>query len=175
MKHLFLTGDIQIGKSTVINKTLELLKLTPGGFRTYFGPDRASPDKLLYMNSAAEPLIYHPDKAVVRFCNGAKPLVNVEKFNTLGTTLIRSAAESSPLILMDECGSLEKEALLFQREILACLNQTKPVLGVIKQDSRGWTDHIRNHPAVLLITVTKQNRDSLPSLLTSKLSRLIDV
>ena len=35
--HLFLTGSVQIGKTTALNKTLELLKVTPGGFRSYFG------------------------------------------------------------------------------------------------------------------------------------------
>jgi nucleoside-triphosphatase len=43
MKHIFLTGEIQIGKSTVIKKTLTLLKLEYGGFCTYFGSDRPSP------------------------------------------------------------------------------------------------------------------------------------
>ena len=41
--HLFLTGSVQIGKTTALNKTLELLKVTPGGFRSYFGEDRKSP------------------------------------------------------------------------------------------------------------------------------------
>ena len=27
--HLFLTGSVQIGKTTALNKTLELLKVTP--------------------------------------------------------------------------------------------------------------------------------------------------
>ena len=53
--HLFLTGSVQIGKTTALNKTLELLKVIPGGFRSYFGEDRKSPCRYLYMSSAAEP------------------------------------------------------------------------------------------------------------------------
>ena len=41
--HLFLTGSVQIGKTTALNKTLELLKVTPGGFSAYIGEDRKSP------------------------------------------------------------------------------------------------------------------------------------
>ena len=39
MKNLFLTGDIQSGKTTVLQKTLELLPpVTCGGFRTVSAP-----------------------------------------------------------------------------------------------------------------------------------------
>ena len=59
MTHIFLTGDIRIGKSTVIRKALLLLKPPDyagkpffGGFRTYFGPDRTDPDRFLYRRTA---------------------------------------------------------------------------------------------------------------------------
>ena len=35
--HLFLTGKVQIGKTTVVDKAIARLGVTPGGFRTYFG------------------------------------------------------------------------------------------------------------------------------------------
>lgn len=159
---IFLTGEIQVGKSTVITKTLSLLKVTPGGFKTYYGPDRGSPDRFLYLNSAAEPQVYSKEKAVVRFTQGNPPEVLTEKFDTLGAELIRTARINSKLILMDECGSLEREAFFFQKEILDTLDSDLPVLGVIKLISRGWTDRIRNHSEVTLLTVTAENRDNLP-------------
>ena len=52
--HIFLTGTVQIGKTTVIDKTLALLGVTAGGFRSYFGADRHCPSHhYLYMSSAA--------------------------------------------------------------------------------------------------------------------------
>ena len=41
--HVFLTGEIQVGKSTALDKTLSLLKLPYGGFRTYFGGRTGTP------------------------------------------------------------------------------------------------------------------------------------
>lgn len=35
--HLFLTGSVQIGKTTALNKTLELLKVTPAAFAPTLG------------------------------------------------------------------------------------------------------------------------------------------
>ena len=38
--HIFLTGDVQVGKSTIIKKTLAALKLRDiGGFRSISVPD----------------------------------------------------------------------------------------------------------------------------------------
>ncbi|AFQ43829.1 nucleoside-triphosphatase [Desulfosporosinus meridiei] len=165
--HIFLTGEIQIGKSTVINKTLDLLQITPQGFRTYFGPDRTQADRLLYLDSAAKPQTFNEEKAVVHFRAERPPEVLVKRFDGFGAQLIRRArADSeSALILMDECGSLESGAQVFQQEILAALDGNKPILGVVKLTSRGWTDQIREHAQVALLTVTRENRDRLPELL----------
>lgn len=170
---IFLTGEIQVGKSTIIAKTLKLLQITPGGFRTYFGLDRGSPDRLLYMNSAAELPIYKKKNAVVKFAKGKPPLVLTEKFDVFGGELIRQARANSKLILMDECGNFERDALAFQKEILDSLDSNIPVLGVIKLDSHGWTDKIRIHPKVKLLTITKENRDALPQILAAQLAHTV--
>ena len=175
--HVFLTGEIQIGKSTVINKILELLKITPQGFRTYFGPERIREDRLLYLNSAELPQVFDEENAVVRFRAGHPPEALTERFDGYGARLIRAARSNSDadLILMDECGSLESGARVFQREILAALDEVKPILGVIKLSSTGWTEQIRTHPKVALITVTQENRDLLPQVLADSLSGLIEL
>lgn len=168
--NIFLTGEVQVGKSTVIAKTLSLLKITPGGFKTYFGPDRDSPNKLLYMNSAAEPKIFRKENAVARFIEGRPGQALTRKFDTYGVDLIRSAKTSSSLILMDECGELECDALVFQNEVIDTLDGSMPVFGVLKLASGGWTNIIRNHSKVKLLTVTLENRDDLPQILAHQLA-----
>ncbi|NLL52020.1 MAG: nucleotide kinase [Peptococcaceae bacterium] len=163
--HIFLTGEIQVGKSTVIAKTLSLLDITPGGFRTYFGPDRKSPNRLLYMNSASEAPIYKQDNAIAIFSENKPPQPLTDKFDIFGSELIRAARANSKLILMDECGSLERKAFLFQKTVLESLDYETPILGVIKLDSFGWTDQIKQHPKVKLFFVTVENRDTLPIML----------
>lgn len=162
--HIFLTGEIQVGKTTVIARTLSQLKITYGGFKTYFGPDRGSGSRLLYMNTAHELNILSKENGVVCFRDGCLPEVFTEKFNTRGVEIIQSAREYSKLILMDECGNFEDDAFEFQKEIMNTLDGDKPVFGVVKLDSRGWTDRLRNHSNVKLITVTRENRDDLPKI-----------
>ena len=147
--HLFLTGSVQIGKTTALNKTLELLKVIPGGFRSYFGEDRKSPCRYLYMSSAAEPCAFTPEHAIVKYGlneNGMPVHIVLPRFEELGLQYL-SEASSYPLIVLDECGRLDGDV---------------PVLGAVRQDAMGWLEDIRNHPKVQLITVTEQNRNDLP-------------
>jgi nucleoside-triphosphatase len=168
--HIFLTGDIQIGKSTVIRKTLALLQADFGGFCTYFGPDRENPDRRLYIRDAALPPVYDEDHMIARFYPARPPQVFPEVFDRLGVKFIREGQKSKRLILMDECGRLERDALAFQNEVLGALDGKTPVLGVVAKSAGDWADRIRRHPKVRLITVDSDNRNSLPALLAEMIS-----
>ena len=159
--HVFLTGDVQCGKSFAIARALQRIHRPLYGFRTVF-VNRADDNKALYMlpaNSSAAP---DPCQIVTQFVSG-RPQVLTEKFDALGTALLREA-QSHPegLILMDECSRFERDALLFQQEILCCLDGNIPVLGVVRLTADGWVDKIRQHPKVKLLTVTTENRNDIP-------------
>ncbi|MGN1004529.1 MAG: nucleoside-triphosphatase [Oscillospiraceae bacterium] len=160
--HIFLTGDVQVGKSTVIQKVISGLNLSIGGFRTGFGPNRGQPDRQVYLWDAGGEPVYDEDHVVVRFSNRA-PEVLIDRFNTLGVDILRQARQrQAGLILMDECGRFEGKAAAFQAEIFAALEGTTPVLGVVRQGFHGWLDDLRSHPRVTLLPVTADNRDVLP-------------
>ena len=160
--HIFLTGALQIGKSTIISRVISSAGLRVGGFRTSFGPDRASPDRLLYLYPAGAPPALDEAHGVVHF-TGRVPTPIPGRFEQLGVPLLREARASASLIIMDECGRLESDALPFQAEILAALDGDIPVLGVVREGLPGWTPAVAAHPRVRLVTVTKENRDSLPA------------
>lgn len=162
MKHIFLTGDIQIGKSTVIQKALSMMPIEYGGFHTCFGGDRHSPERCLYIGRAGSPFFFDEAHVVAQLSNIAPPKVFPERFDNFGEQYIREAAERSSLMIMDECGNLENHALRFQHAVLDALDGKIPVLGVVKLSATGWVDKIRSHPQVEIITVDKQNRDDLP-------------
>jgi nucleoside-triphosphatase len=160
--HVFLTGQVQIGKSTVIQKTVSLLDLPVGGFRSGFGADRGEAERWLYLWDAAGAPAYDEGHGVVRF-TGQGVRVFPERFDEIGGGALRRAREGGAgLILMDECGRFEGQAARFQRELFAALEENTPVLGVVRQGFSGWLDGIRTHPGVTLLTVTAENRDVLP-------------
>ena len=161
MIKVFLTGPIQIGKTSIIKDVLSQLNLSYGGFQTYFGIDRRAENRFLYINSADQDYRYESENRLVSFVENKRPQVDRGQFDNYGADLIRLARASKELIVMDECGNFEKEALIFQQEILRTLAADKPVLGVIKESSWGFTDRIRSHPQVCLLEVTKENRQTL--------------
>ena len=163
-KHIFLTGAVQSGKSTVIEKVLDALNVTVGGFRSGSGsgPDRHEADRWLYLWDAAGEAVYDEAHRVAHITPEDRQSFP-ERFDALGCDALRHAKDSgADLILMDECGFLERDAMEFQAEVLRALDGDTPVFGVVRLLSSGWTDSIRSHPKVTLITVTEENRDVLP-------------
>lgn len=166
--HFFLTGEIGIGKSTVVDRVLEQISTPVGGFRTGFGPDRGAARRSLYLWPAWEKACYDEAHAVACFHEtGVIPLPR--RFSALGTAALSRA--DAALVIMDECGRLEEEALPFQRAILERLNRPIPVLGVVREGFPGWTKAIAHHPEVKLLTVTEENRDDLPGVILNYMMR----
>lgn len=159
--HIFLTGPLGSGKSTLIRHVQSECP-NAGGFYTYFPPEeRWSTDKKLYLCRPDENSPTHEDRVVATF-RESRPLVHADQFDTLGSLFLLEAREQKrPLILMDECGRLERDALRFQREVLATLDGDSPVLGVIRYDAGGWLERIRTHPRVRVLTVSPENRNAL--------------
>ena len=159
--HVFLTGELQCGKSYAISRVIARLSRPVYGFKTLF-TDRGSDNKALYMLPADGSLSPAPSQIVAQFIDG-RPQPLTERFNAIGCVLLQEAQRHPEgLILMDECSRFERDAHLFQQEILHCLDGDIPVLGVVRLNAQGWVDQIRNHPKVKLITVTLDNRDSIP-------------
>lgn len=175
--HLFLTGKVQIGKTTVVDKTIARLGVTPGGFRTYFGEDRRAPRHFLYMSCAARPRSFAPDHAVAEFRLGADGAPTacqlLPRFEELGLQCLE-AAPSYPIIVLDECGRLEQRLPAFRQRVLELLDGSTPILGVVREDAMGWLEGIRRHPRVQLIPVTEENRDRLPEELAAYFTALLE-
>jgi Predicted nucleotide kinase len=150
--HLFLTGAKQVGKSTAIMKALAHTALTPGGFRTAW----VHPQETLGLCPFSQVAL--TDAQVVAWRHDGHMQADVERFDVLGTATL--AAGDEDIIVMDECGFLEQDALLFQKAVLNRLDGGIPVLGVVRQGAGGWTEQILNHPKVKMLQVTQENRDS---------------
>lgn len=166
--HIFLTGEIQIGKSTAAARTLALLGVQPAGFCTYFGEDRKAPEHSLYIRNAWEAPTFTPEHIIADFHARGRPDFYRERFETLAFESLAHVGKA-PLIVMDECGWLEREALGFQSRVQELLVGETPILGVVRQGGEGWLDTIRRHPNVRLIPVTGENRDALPAQLAALL------
>ncbi len=168
-RHIFLTGQIQVGKSTLINKALalfpQLTSDTLGGFRT-ITVKGCPPNALgsVYIIPAAADTVCDENNMVGIRWGGGKFDAYPQAFEKAGVPLLQEVY-GKKLLLMDELGVMENNAPLFRREVLIALEGSIPVLGVIKPIKNPLLDAIRAHQRVEIIEVNLENRNSLLPLL----------
>ncbi|MDR0917036.1 MAG: nucleoside-triphosphatase [Oscillospiraceae bacterium] len=165
-KHVFLTGEIGIGKSTALNKFLREYGADYDGIVTAY--DRREGDRVLSM--------YRADSRIAREEWENVPCARVigddleiyaEVFDGFGTEVLLNSGKRE-LILMDELGTMEERAPLFKAAVLRLLDGDVPVYGVVKLRNAPFLDAVRAHAQVEVITVTADNRDEVPKLLRER-------
>ena len=162
-KHIFLTGEIQVGKSTIIKKYLDAHpELRVGGFRTVWKA-RWSEEKSSFHIVPAKEDVPLTEENCVGIRGGKWPNRIRENYpdvyDIVGVQLLESSKDCD-LILMDEIGPAENGAKEFHRAVLELLDGDTPILGVVQQKPGVLPDLVRAHPNVRVITVTTENRDS---------------
>jgi len=161
-KHIFLTGEIQIGKSTSIRRFLENTGIEANGIITRFDT-MESPERKLYMYRF-DSFEGETDARLAVSMNFPKMQVFHDIFNVHGAEIINSSG-SRDLIIMDELGSFEEKSPDFKAAVFKKLEGEKQVLGVVKLKPSPFTHAVKSHKNVKLIFVTEENRDEIPALL----------
>jgi nucleoside-triphosphatase len=168
--HIFLSGPRNIGKSTVIRHTLDiLLKQGPvklGGFFTWRG---GAADPHIYLRPAQigrESEIYR--LATYNAENGGLSC-HLQVFEQTGARLLVQSADVD-LLIMDELGFLESKAPVFRQAVITALSGAAPVLGVMRLGDIPWHKEIKSNPRVVLYEINKKNRDALPRELAAQLA-----
>ena len=159
--NIFLTGKIDCGKSTLINRFIEDFKGSLAGYKTI----RAKTDLddffgvyLLDINDAST-ILDKTNKA--GDCFEDKSLICYENvFNTRGTKLLGNYHKSD-LVIMDEVGVMERNCAAFLDKVIEVLNSDTNVLGVIKQKDLSFLNAIRERRDVRIIEVNGLNNDEV--------------
>ena len=168
--HVFLTGPVQIGKSTLLRAALDTIQPEQlGGFRTVSAAPEADGSRPVYLHpAAAQDLLCdaHNRVGIRRPALGIASFPDV--FETAGLAALADA-EDCDLVLMDEIGRMERRASAYSARICALLDGAVPILGVVQQKADTLlADTIRSHPNVRILEVSAENRDILlPQLLSA--------
>ena len=169
--HVFLQGPRNIGKSTVIRKTLDILSapgpVRLGGFFTWNGGDD---DPHIYIAAAESAdgsgednnrkyrlASFDPERGGLK--------CDTQIFETIGVELLTDGNADADLLIMDELGFLENSAPKFRRAVLDAIAGSIPVLGVLRLGDIKWHAEIKRDPSVALYDVNTENRDALPQVL----------
>ncbi len=159
-KNIFLTGEIQVGKSTIINGILENYHGRVGGFKTL--PFRTGEGPRVFVMRGVEPDCENNSPHYICRDDNGIPVPIVETFETYGVSLLRNGREANvDLLLMDELGVFESRAKTFQKEVLKCLSSPIPVLGVLKAKHSEFLDNIRSRNDVQIFLINEENRNDM--------------
>lgn len=162
MKHLFLTGESHAGKSTLIRRALAARPLLRvGGFCTVVREgDIAGAVGGVYLlpGDAPDAPTDERNRVGIRW-RDRSPQGFADAFDHLGVACL--APQGRDILLMDELGRMERDAMLFQRAVMRALDGDVPVLGVVKMRQAPFLDAVRAHPRVEVLSVTPQSRDAL--------------
>ena len=162
-KHLFLTGDKQVGKSTLLRKLIEVKQWDCSGFETrafYLDQERRG----FTLHGRVDLPPYENDCICCARVGEKRSVPVLPVFEENGVNILKTSLNSpAPFILMDELGRLEKQADAFIYQVFACLDSQKRILGVLQKCSSEHVEAISRREDVTVLTVTIENRDKLLS------------
>ena len=109
--HVFLTGPVQIGKSTLLRASLDALQPQKlGGFRTVSAQPQADGSRPVYLHPACSPDELHESANRIGIRRPGLGIVSFPAaFETAGLAAL-AGAEDCDLLLMDEIGRMERRA-----------------------------------------------------------------
>ncbi len=157
MSNLFLTGDISIGKTTILKETLKRIDGRVGGYttkRVIDGPFRTYVATSLY-DQERECTIAKVDSR-----DWSKEVFK-EAFSTDLLSILEDSFQNRDLIVLDELGSLENHIDCFTSKVYELLDSDKIVFGVLKVYDCEFLNTIRARDDVIIIKISKDNRDDI--------------
>jgi nucleoside-triphosphatase len=172
IRHIFLTGEKQVGKSTLWRKVLERSGICPSGFQTLEYLVNGAFRGYRLHGLGRTPAELGNDVPVSVFLRRKLHLPVTESFEIFGTALLELAREDGGFILMDELGIFERAAVAFRQAVVDCLNSDCHVLGVLQKADDPFLEEILNRPDVLVFTVTEENRNHLVQSVLDALEQL---
>jgi len=173
ISNFFLTGRIQVGKSTVLNNVLNspaFKKLSIGGFRTKPIFENESICGYALENAAGT----KQDFAYLQCKDSSdveKYWINQEIFNEFGASILEKAIQIADIILIDEVGIMEKAADKFIKKIISCLDSKQIVLGVFQQRASWFSDMLKKRSDTVIFLITEMNREHIEKSIITEIQK----
>ncbi len=166
-KNLFLTGMPGIGKTTVIQRTVERLSAGARGFytRELREASRRVGFSIITLDGK-EGILAHVD-ATGRHRVG-RYVVNLQDIEGLAV-LAMTPRSPDELVVIDEVGKMECFSEAFRKAVVTVLDSPNRVLGTIAAKGNAFIESVKQRKDVTVVMVTPSNRDRLPEELAAKL------
>ena len=158
-KHIIISGDRHVGKTTLVNKLIAHVKVPVHGFFTRAEKPDADNLMAIYMYAADDNVREKSEDNCIGRTQGRIKMPRTEVFDDLGVRLLSDHKDG--IIVMDELGYLESLSEAFRTKVMECLDGDIPVIAAVKNRDITFLNDIRNHPNVLVREIDQKNRDEL--------------
>lgn len=161
-RNVFITGRPGVGKTTAIQRALELLDMAVNGFTT--SEMREDGRRVGFRIDALDgegAVMAHVDfNSPVRV---SKYRVDVGAVERIAVTALRRAIREGTPAVVDEVGKMELACNAFVDALLEVVEADIPVLGTMHVGRGAVTNRIRERQDTTVVEITRENRDTLPA------------
>jgi nucleoside-triphosphatase len=166
-----LTGHPGVGKTTIIKKAIQKLKLKAGGFYTeeIRENDMRVGFAIATLTGLKGVLAHRNFKS--RYKVGSYG-VGVYTLNRIGVKEIQACLLEKKFIVIDEIGKMELLSPQFQETVEKALNADNPVLGTITLARHPFAQKVKTRDDVKIFEVTKENGDEVLKALIKELKKI---
>jgi len=159
-----------VGKTTIIKKLIDKLKLPAGGFYTEeIREDNIRKGFAVATLSGFKGVLAHRNFKS-RYKVGSYG-VGIYTLNRIGVKEIQMCLMEKKVIVIDEIGKMELLSPQFQEVAEKALDADNPVLGTITLARHPFVEKVKARDDVKIIEVTKENRDDVLKNLTKELKK----
>ena len=165
--HVFLCGDKHVGKTTLINKILEKATWTYDGLLSF--SRFTDGDRHVFLKS-----VKGGEEGVLCGICSKQHITErrPEVFDMAGSAILTTASLSSDVVVIDEIGSMERDATIYSTCIMDLVNSQAPiVLGVLQDMAQtGLAKWLRSRENIIWYRVSEDNRDDLADEISGRIA-----
>jgi nucleoside-triphosphatase len=169
-KNIFLTGAPSSGKTTVIRKVIDSLRLPARGF--YTEEERVEGKRVGFLMKTLEGkkgYLAHQD--ITSDFHIRRYGVSIENIEALAVPSI--APVNGHIIILDEIGKMECFSELFKKAAINALASPNIVVGTVTYGGDDFILGIKKREDLEILEVTQDNRDTLPDLILRKIADIL--
>jgi len=155
-----LTGRPGSGKTSLIKQVVAQMKGQAGGFYTEEIRSQGIREGFRLVTLGGETVILAHVKIRSQHRVG-KYGVDIEALDRVGVSALERAAQHCALVVVDEIGRMELFSPRLREAVSQVIASGKKVLGTIMLNPNPFADNIKRQPNVTLLTVTRENRETV--------------
>lgn len=159
-KHILLTGKPRTGKTTLLKRIIENLKMPCGGFYTEeISEDNKRISFKIKTLEGKEGILAR--KGLESKFRLGKYGINIKDLEGIGVRSILGALRDKEIVIIDEIGKMELFSEKFKEAVLNVLDSNKRLIGVIHVADLGFLNAIRKRKDVDIFEVDLNNHEQI--------------